>query len=113
MVIQSKSGTGKTLVFGVVMLESIDLEVSTVQGVILAPTREIAFQNAHVIYTIGSELPSNILTLYFLKIECLSYLLCRSKSTGVYWRTSSRNRFREMQILSHCSWYPRKSKAAS
>uniref|UniRef100_A0A4Y7M8Y2 5'-(N(7)-methylguanosine 5'-triphospho)-[mRNA] hydrolase n=1 Tax=Daphnia longispina TaxID=42846 RepID=A0A4Y7M8Y2_9CRUS len=29
----------------------------TVQGLILAPTREIAFQNAHVIYTIGSELP--------------------------------------------------------
>ncbi|KZS09201.1 DEAD box ATP-dependent RNA Helicase [Daphnia magna] len=57
MVIQSKSGTGKTLVFGIVMLESIDLEISTVQGLILAPTREIAFQNAHVIYTIGSELP--------------------------------------------------------
>ena len=59
MVIQSKSGTGKTLVFGIIMLESLDLQVSTVQGLILAPTREIAFQNAHVIYTIGSELPGN------------------------------------------------------
>jgi ATP-dependent RNA helicase DDX20 len=49
MVIQSKSGTGKTLVFGIVTLEAIDLKVSTVQGLILAPTREIAFQNAHVI----------------------------------------------------------------
>ncbi|XP_057373488.1 probable ATP-dependent RNA helicase DDX20 [Daphnia carinata] len=57
MVIQSKSGTGKTLVFGIIMLESIDLQISTVQGLILAPTREIAFQNAHVIYTIGSEFP--------------------------------------------------------
>ena len=56
LVIQSKSGTGKTLVFGVVMLEAIDLNIDTVQGLILAPTREIAFQNAHVIYTIGSEL---------------------------------------------------------
>lgn len=42
------------------MLESIDMEVSTVQGLILAPTREIAFQNAHVIYIIGSELPGTI-----------------------------------------------------
>ena len=56
MVIQSKSGTGKTLVFSIIMLESIDMEINTVQGLILAPTREIAFQNAHVIYTIGSEL---------------------------------------------------------
>lgn len=54
--IQSKSGTGKTLVFGIVMLEALDLEISTVQGLILAPTREIAFQNAHVIFTIGSEM---------------------------------------------------------
>lgn len=57
MVIQSKSGTGKTLVFGVIMLESIDLKIKTTQGLILAPTREIAFQNAHVIHTVGSELP--------------------------------------------------------
>ncbi len=72
MVIQSKSGTGKTLVFGIVMLESIDLEISTVQGLILAPTREIAFQNAHVIYTIGSELPGNC----FKKICCFKYFKC-------------------------------------
>lgn len=72
MVIQSKSGTGKTLVFGIVMLESIDLEISTVQGLILAPTREIAFQNAHVIYTIGSELPGDC----FCKFVVLSILNC-------------------------------------
>lgn len=67
MVIQSKSGTGKTLVFGIVMLESIDMEVKTVQGLILAPTREIAFQNAHVIYTIGSELTGKDQTTYLIK----------------------------------------------
>ena len=59
MVIQSKSGTGKTLVFGIIMLEAVDLEISTVQGLILAPTREIAFQNAHVIYTVGAEIKGN------------------------------------------------------
>lgn len=58
VVLQSKSGTGKTLVFAVVALESLDPAVSTVQALILAPTREIAFQNAHVIHTIGSEFPS-------------------------------------------------------
>ena len=53
--IQSKSGTGKTLVFGVVALEAVDARVQSPQVLVLAPTREIAFQNAHVIVTIGSQ----------------------------------------------------------
>jgi len=42
------------------MLEAIDLKITSVQGLILAPTREIAFQNAHVIHTVGSELPGKL-----------------------------------------------------
>jgi len=57
LVIQSKSGTGKTLVFGVIALESVETQISSVQVLILAPTREIALQNAHVILTLRSELP--------------------------------------------------------
>ena len=57
LVIQSKSGTGKTLVFGIIALESVETQISTVQVLILAPTREIALQNAHVILTLRSELP--------------------------------------------------------
>lgn len=90
MVIQSKSGTGKTLVFGVVMLEAVDLTVDTVQGLILAPTREIAFQNAHVIYTIGSELSGKIsLEIYSLHSAQLLFPNFRIKCSSVYWWVAS------------------------
>uniref|UniRef100_T1JLZ3 RNA helicase n=1 Tax=Strigamia maritima TaxID=126957 RepID=T1JLZ3_STRMM len=56
LIIQAKSGTGKTCVFTVVALESVIPENNRVQSLILAPTREIAFQNAHVVQSIGSSI---------------------------------------------------------
>lgn len=44
LIVKSKSGTGKTLVFAIVALESIQVEKKCPQVVILAPTREIAVQ---------------------------------------------------------------------
>lgn len=89
MMIQSKSGTGKTLVFGVVMLEAVDLEINTVQGLILAPTREIAFQNAHVIFTIGSEIKGKI-NCYSLTFP-ITNTLSRFKRTSFHRRATTRN----------------------
>ena len=48
LIVQSKSGTGKTLVYVVTALNMIDTSVSAVQAVILTPTREIAVQGARI-----------------------------------------------------------------
>ncbi|CAH0761232.1 unnamed protein product [Diatraea saccharalis] len=55
LLLEAKSGTGKTAVFTVVALEKLDLDKG-LQVVILAPTREIAFQICDVIRQIGSKL---------------------------------------------------------
>ncbi|QQP56951.1 Uncharacterized protein FKW44_001793 [Caligus rogercresseyi] len=44
VVVQSKSGTGKTLVYVLSAISSIDVESKSLQGLLIAPTREIAVQ---------------------------------------------------------------------
>ncbi|EGT41947.1 CBN-MEL-46 protein [Caenorhabditis brenneri] len=44
LLVQAKSGTGKTLVFSILAVHSLDLKSSFVQKVIITPTREIATQ---------------------------------------------------------------------
>lgn len=56
LVVRAKSGTGKTAVFGLVALETLDIELSCTQVLILVPTREIAVQIADVISSIGREI---------------------------------------------------------
>ncbi|MFW6119942.1 MAG: DEAD/DEAH box helicase [Petrotogales bacterium] len=41
---QAHTGTGKTAAFGIPLIESLDFGVSSVQGLILCPTRELAVQ---------------------------------------------------------------------
>ncbi|XP_022081316.1 uncharacterized protein LOC110974182 [Acanthaster planci] len=53
MIVQAKSGTGKTCVFSVIILESLDLQCAGVQALVLTPTREIATQVQGVIQSIG------------------------------------------------------------
>jgi ATP-dependent RNA helicase DeaD len=43
---QAQTGTGKTAAFGIPMVESIDISEKRVQGLVLAPTRELAVQIA-------------------------------------------------------------------
>ena len=43
---QAQTGTGKTAAFGIPMIESVDLSDNRVQGLVLAPTRELAIQIA-------------------------------------------------------------------
>lgn len=72
LIVRAKSGTGKTLVFGVTALETLDVSTQLPQVLIIAPTREIAIQITHVIQAIGSKIEgkkSEILHcyMYFLK----------------------------------------------
>jgi ATP-dependent RNA helicase DeaD len=49
VIAKAPTGTGKTFAFGIPMIEHIDADCTDVQGLILAPTRELAIQ-------IGDEL---------------------------------------------------------
>ena len=64
LILRAKSGTGKTAVFGIISLEMINVELSCVQALILAPTREIAVQIADVISSIGKEINGKKLLIY-------------------------------------------------
>lgn len=54
MIVKSKSGTGKTLVFGIIALESLKLNKLSPQVLVVAPTREIAVQIQEVFKSIGT-----------------------------------------------------------
>ena len=56
VIAKAPTGTGKTFAFGIPMIEHVDPESPDVQGLILAPTRELAIQ-------IGDEL-RGLLTYY-------------------------------------------------
>ena len=60
VIAKAPTGTGKTFAFGIPMIEHIDPESEAVQGLILAPTRELAIQ-------IGDELRG--LLTYFKNIR--------------------------------------------
>ncbi|XP_039284356.1 probable ATP-dependent RNA helicase DDX20 isoform X1 [Nilaparvata lugens] len=55
LIVQSKSGTGKTCVFTVAALELLNIDSLRLQALVVAPTREIALQIEYVIKEIGSQ----------------------------------------------------------
>lgn len=57
MIAQAKSGTGKTVVFGVITLEAINIAIAQPQAMVIAPTREIAIQIRNVIRNLASFMP--------------------------------------------------------
>ena len=54
---QAQTGTGKTAAFGLPMLQAVDAAERQVQGLVLAPTRELAIQVAEALHTYGRHLP--------------------------------------------------------
>lgn len=56
LIIKSKSGTGKTIVFTVIALEMLNKSKDSLEVVILTPTREIAVQVTEVIRSVGCKL---------------------------------------------------------
>ncbi|MFK2826291.1 DEAD/DEAH box helicase [Bacillus sp. B190/17] len=61
---QAQTGTGKTTAFGVPMIEKIDTRNNVVQGLVIAPTRELAIQVSEELYKIGSGKRIGILAVY-------------------------------------------------
>ncbi|KAL7024378.1 hypothetical protein ACKWTF_013014 [Chironomus riparius] len=53
MIIQSKSGTGKTLSFSICLLETYDEDLKFPQALIIVPTREIAVQITNTLNGLG------------------------------------------------------------
>ncbi|OIQ27554.1 MAG: DEAD/DEAH box helicase [Bacteroidetes bacterium MedPE-SWsnd-G2] len=55
IVAEAKTGTGKTLAFGLPILQTVDVQDKQVQTVILAPTRELGQQIANVLKSVTPE----------------------------------------------------------
>nr|WP_256522580.1 DEAD/DEAH box helicase [Halobacillus sp. A5] len=61
---QAQTGTGKTAAFGIPMIEKIDKDVRSVQGLVIAPTRELAIQVAEEINRLGKNKGVRALPIY-------------------------------------------------
>src|SRR5690554_6546409 len=65
MVALAQTGTGKTAAFGFPMLQKIDVQNRTTQGLILSPTRELCLQITRDIVKYGKYLPGlNVTAIY-------------------------------------------------
>jgi ATP-dependent RNA helicase DeaD len=64
LVVQSRTGTGKTAAFGVPIVEKIDPARSGVQAVVLTPTRELALQVSRELTEIGEGRGVKVETIY-------------------------------------------------
>lgn len=65
MVSLAQTGTGKTAAFGFPMLQKIDVQNRTTQGLILSPTRELCLQITRDIVDYGKYLPGlNVTAIY-------------------------------------------------
>ena len=61
---QAQTGTGKTAAFAFPMLEKLDFSRRSVQGLVLAPTRELASQVSEAIHEYGKHLGARVLAIY-------------------------------------------------
>lgn len=61
---QAKAGSGKTLAFGIPLVQSVDERQHSVQGLVLAPTRELAVQITLELQKIASYTGVRIVTIY-------------------------------------------------
>src|SRR5690625_2315118 len=61
---QAQTGTGKTAAFGIPMIEQFDKETRGIQGLVIAPTRELAIQVAAEINRLGKFKRIRALAVY-------------------------------------------------
>jgi ATP-dependent RNA helicase DeaD len=61
---QAQTGTGKTAAFSIPMIEAINISERKVQGLVLAPTRELAIQIADHIYKISKFTGIRVTPIY-------------------------------------------------
>ncbi|MGC6767373.1 degradosome RNA helicase CshA [Enterococcus sp. LJL128] len=61
---QAQTGTGKTAAFGLPMLEKIDADNRVLQGLVVAPTRELAIQTQEELYRLGKDKKIRVQAVY-------------------------------------------------
>lgn len=61
---QAQTGTGKTAAFGIPLIDKINKENRNIQGIIIAPTRELAVQVSEELYKIGAGKRVSVLAIY-------------------------------------------------
>ncbi|MBE9910377.1 degradosome RNA helicase CshA [Enterococcus mundtii] len=61
---QAQTGTGKTAAFGLPMLEKIDANRHELQGLVIAPTRELAIQTQEELYRLGRDKRVRVQAVY-------------------------------------------------
>ncbi|SFD90251.1 DEAD/DEAH box helicase [Fictibacillus sp. FJAT-27399] len=61
---QAQTGTGKTAAFGIPLIEKIDVKARKIQGIVLAPTRELAVQVGEELNKIGQFKGIKTLPIY-------------------------------------------------
>lgn len=61
---QAQTGTGKTTAFGVPLIERAKVEETSIQGLVIAPTRELAVQVAEELNRIGNVKGIRTLPIY-------------------------------------------------
>ncbi len=61
---QAQTGTGKTAAFGIPLIENVDIKNDNIQGIVIAPTRELAIQVAEELNKIGQFNRVRILPIY-------------------------------------------------
>ncbi|MBT2710273.1 DEAD/DEAH box helicase [Pseudomonas sp. ISL-84] len=61
---QAQTGTGKTAAFGIPMIDKIDNTKDFIQGIVIAPTRELAIQVSEELYKIGYGKRTKVLSIY-------------------------------------------------
>jgi ATP-dependent RNA helicase DeaD len=64
LIVQSRTGTGKTAAFGVPIVERIDASGSRVGALVLCPTRELTVQVTDELSRLGSTSGARILAIY-------------------------------------------------
>ena len=61
---QAQTGTGKTAAFGLPMLQKIDNKNHNVQGLVIAPTRELAIQTQEELYRLSRDKKVKVQVVY-------------------------------------------------
>ncbi|MGM0125440.1 DEAD-box ATP dependent DNA helicase [Enterococcus sp. AZ194] len=61
---QAQTGTGKTAAFGLPMLERIDTNNRDLQGLVIAPTRELAIQTQEELFRLGRDKKIRVQAVY-------------------------------------------------
>lgn len=61
---QAQTGTGKTAAFGIPLIEKIETASGHIQGIVVAPTRELAIQVSEELYKIGFGKKVRVLAIY-------------------------------------------------